>query len=104
MPPFSSAYRRDGKIVLEIDEPHFVKTALDGSGALRLVDRERFLHFALENIFTLTHDLTDDEPASWWQRLTESLAKAAAATGQGMAEAEAEVPTCGCDPEEHDGG
>jgi hypothetical protein len=98
--------RRDGKLVLEIDERAFLATvAGDLPGHFRVVDRERFLDFVSANIFTLTHDLEHEGlRTSWWQRLTEALAKAAAATGQGVQREAASQPTCGCDPEEHDGG
>lgn len=105
MEPFT-ARRSDGKIVLEIDEQRFLADATREAGdPLRVVDRERFLRFALENLFTLTHDLDrDGATSSWWQRLSEALGKAAAATDAGVRAMYREVPTCGCDPEEHDGG
>ncbi len=98
--------RRDGKIILEIDEQCFLAGAAGAEDQdLRIVDREQFLRFALANIFTLTHDVArDDLRASWWQRLMESLGKAAAATNQGVRQNALAIPTCGCDPEEHDGG
>lgn len=104
MPPFT-AHRRDGKLILEIDEQRFLADATGAAGSsLRVLDREQFIRFALANIFSLTHDVQDGSRASWWQRLTESLGKAAAATGEGLRQDEATPPTCGCDPEEHDGG
>lgn len=105
MQPFS-ATRRDGRIVLEIDENEFVAEALgDASRALAVVDREQFLRFALENVFSLTHDLDrDGSRTSWWLRLAEALGQAAAATGSGLRSLERPPPTCGCDPEVHDGG
>lgn len=104
--PYFTASRRDGKIILEIDEHHFLAGAIGAEDQdLRIVDREQFLRFALANIFTLTHDVArDDLRTGWWQRLTEALGKAAAATNQGVRQSVLVVPTCGCDPEEHDGG
>jgi hypothetical protein len=101
----SNACRRDGKIILEIDEREFIADAIGADENLRLVDREQFLRFALTNVFTLTHDVDhDDLRVSWWRRLTESLGKAAAATNHGVRKDAITEPTCGCDPEEHDGG
>jgi hypothetical protein len=100
-----TASRRDGKIVLEIDERQFLADALESHEDLRLVDREQFIRFALANIYTLTHDVDhDDLRVSWWKRLTESIGKAAAATSHGVRKDTIATPTCGCDPEEHDGG
>lgn len=104
MQPFS-AYRRDGKLVLEIDERRILADATsDAADGLSIIDRERFLNFARENVFSLTHDIDDESHPSWWQRLTQALAKAAASTDHGVRRGESLVPTCGCDPEEHDGG
>ena len=101
-----TAVRRNGKIILEIDEQQFMRTACDEpSNSLRVTDRERFLQFALSNVFTLTHDVDEiDQRASWWLRLSQALGKAAAATEQGVRRSETPAPTCGCDPEIHDGG
>jgi hypothetical protein len=104
MPSFTAS-RRDGKIILEIDERQFLADAIGADEDLRVVDREQFLGFALRNVFTLTHDVDhDDIRVSWWKRMTESLGKAAAATNHGIRKSAVTVPTCGCDPEEHDGG
>ena len=104
MQPFS-AHRRAGRIVLELNEDAFLDFATRGAADhLRIADRETFLRFALDNIFTLTHDVRDEKPATWWQRLCESLAHAAVETKQGVNEHHRVAPTCGCDPEEHDGG
>lgn len=103
--PSSTATRRDGKIVLEIDERRFLADAMGAEDDLRLLDREQFLQFAVANVFTLTHDVDhDDLRVSWWKRLSESLGKAAAATNHGVRRDAVAAPTCGCDPEEHDGG
>jgi hypothetical protein len=104
MNPFT-AHRHNGKLVLEIDERHFLAAATRQVGDnLTIIDSEIFLKFALNNVFTLTHDVDDDTHPSWWLRLTQALAKAAAATGHGVRRGEAVAPTCGCDPEEYDGG
>ena len=105
MNPFTAS-RRDGKLILEIDEQRFLRDAvLSATDRLSITDRERFLHFALDNIFTLTHDISEmDLPTSWWLRLSQALGKAAASTNQGVQRFETPVPTCGCDPEEYDGG
>jgi hypothetical protein len=101
-----TAHRQDGKIVLELDEQRFLSDAAhEAADNLQVVDREQFLEFALKNLFTLTHDIDrDGVPTSWWLRLTGALGKAAAATNAGVRTIYQEVPTCGCDPEEHDGG
>jgi hypothetical protein len=100
-----NASRRDGKIILEIDERQFLADAIGSDENLRVIDREQFLRFAVGNVFTLTHDVDrDDVRVSWWKRLTESLGKAAAATNHGIRKDAVAAPTCGCDPEEHDGG
>lgn len=101
-----TAFRRDGKLILEIDEDRFLRDAvLDSSDTLSISEREQFLQFALDHIFTLTHDVNGiDLRTSWWLRLTQALGKAAASTGRGMRRSLARDPTCGCDPEKHDGG
>lgn len=105
MPPFLAS-RRNGKIVLEIDELQFLSDALRrGEGSLSLVDRDAFLEFALQHVFTLSHDIdANGAHPSWWQRLSEALGNAAASAGRGLQRSEIPAPTCGCDPEEHDGG
>lgn len=105
MTPFTAS-RRDGKLIIEIDERDLLASAAgDPDNNLRVTDREQFLRFVTANFFTLTHDLDrDGHRASWWQRLTEALGKAAAATDQGVRQNQVAAPTCGCDPEEHDGG
>lgn len=101
-----TATRRDGKIILELDEQTWMRDALSGPGdALTITDREQFLRFALQNIFTLTHDVDDiDQPNSWWLRLAQALGKTAGSVEAGVHKTEAPVPTCRCDPEEYDGG
>lgn len=105
MEPFT-AQIRDGKIVLEIDARRFVADAArDPANHLVVVDERQFLDFAVNHLFTLSHSI-DEEGArvSWWLRLTQALGKAAAAANRGMRRGERLVSTCGCDPEEHDGG
>lgn len=96
--------RENGKLVFEIEEERFLADATAGAPDLRLIDREEFLRFATAHLFTLTHDIQSGAPATWWQRLAETLGKAAAATGHGIQHGRVIEPTCGCDPEEHDGG
>lgn len=105
MQPFT-AYRRDGKLVLEIDERRFLADATRSSDErIAVVDRDAFLEFALKHIFTLTHDVDQDGAhPSWWLRLTQALANAAASSNRGLRRSESVAATCGCDPEEHDGG
>lgn len=105
MPPFT-AYRRDGKIVLEIDEQRFVADAVSGTAhELTVEDRQAFVEFALKHLFTLTHDVDENGAhPSWWLRLSQALANAAASAGRGVRRGEPVGATCGCDPEEHDGG
>ncbi len=105
MEPFT-ARRSNGKIILEIDEHQFIADATsDPANNLRIIDREQFLDFVLKHVFTLTHDIDrDGAHPSWWLRLSETLAKAAASAECGLTRIEAVPPTCACDPEEHDGG
>ncbi len=92
--------------MLEIDLQRFLTEAFAQDGAdLALVDRKEFLEFVCNHAFTLTHDVDElGEHPSWWRRLTEALARAAAASGRGVRERQAIEPTCGCNPEEYDGG
>ena len=102
MSPFT-AHRRNGKIVLEIDERDFLAGATrEKSENLAVVDPDRFLNFALTNLFTLTHDINDESHATWWLRLTQALAKVAASTGDGVRRIESAVPVCHCDPDKKD--
>lgn len=101
-----TARRLNGKLILEIDEQQFVAEATrNPANHLKVVDRDAFMEFVREHIFTLTHDV-DFEGArpSWWRRLSETLAKAAASMNQGVRRNEVVQPTCNCDPENHDGG
>ncbi|ACB73320.1 hypothetical protein [Opitutus terrae] len=98
--------RRAGRIVLEIDENRFLADALSNpENHLSLADRQAFFDFVAKHLFTLTHDVDENGAhPSWWLRLSQALANAAASARQGINRAEAVAPTCGCDPEEHDGG
>lgn len=97
---------RDGKLVLEVDERQFLADALGRyDHEFTVVDRAQFMAFVRQHIFTLTHDIDDTgEHPTWWVRLSEALAQAAAAARRGVQEHRVAVATCGCDPEEHDGG
>ncbi len=96
-----SIRRENGKLHFEIEERALLASA---NGDLRVVDPDAFLEFVARNFFTLTHDLRGGKRATWWERWCESLAKAAASTGHGVTDRHVPEPTCGCDPEEHDGG
>ena len=49
------AFRRDGKLVIEIDEHRFCADAFAQSES-RILDRDAFLAFACENLFSVLHD------------------------------------------------
>lgn len=57
------AFRRDGKLVIEIDEHRFCADAFAQSES-RILDRDAFLAFTCENLFSVLHDATSDE-ATW---------------------------------------
>lgn len=62
------AYRRDGKLVLEIDEHRFCADAFLESHA-RILDRDAFLAFTCDTVFELLHDDDDAEGLpTWWRR------------------------------------
>ena len=78
------AYRRAGKLVLEIDEDRFCQDAFCQS-SFRIVDRDAFLGFACENIFELLHDDDDEEcRPTWGLRLAQALGEEAANYGAGV--------------------
>lgn len=81
--PFK-AYRRAGKLVLEIDELRFCADAFFQSRS-RIFDRDAFLEFACEEVFTLLHDDDDYgcEP-TWWLRFAQALGDGAANRGAGV--------------------
>lgn len=76
------AFRRDGKLVIEIDEHRFCSDAFLQSES-RILDREAFLAFACENLFSLLHDATSDE-RTWWLSLCQALGQGAADAGAGV--------------------
>src|SRR5687768_2094484 len=76
------AFRRDGKLVIEIDEHRFCADAFRQSES-RVLDRDAFLAFTCENLFTLPHDATADEQ-TWWFRFCEAIGQGAADAGAGV--------------------
>lgn len=83
--PFSPlrAFRRDGKLVLEIDEHRFCADAFLQSES-RLLDRDGFLAFACEQMFELLHDDDEDCKPTWWLRFCQAMGEEAAAAGAGV--------------------
>lgn len=78
------AYRRAGKLVLEIDEHRFCADAFCQSRS-RVLDRDAFLAFACENLFALLHDDDDvDYPPTWWLRFSQAIGEDAANAGAGV--------------------
>jgi hypothetical protein len=78
------AYRRAGKIVLEVDERRFCADAFLQSQA-RILDRDAFLAFACDTLFELIHD--DDDAAcrpTWWLRFSQAVGEEAANCGAGV--------------------
>ncbi len=76
------ALRRDGKLVIEIDEHRFCADAFLHSDA-RILDRDAFLAFACENVFAVVHDATGEEQ-TWWQRYCQAIGQCAADAGAGV--------------------
>lgn len=76
------AFRRDGKLVIEIDEHRFCADAFQQSES-RILDRDAFLAFACENLFGVLHDATVDEQ-TWWQSLCLAIGQGAADAGAGV--------------------
>jgi hypothetical protein len=78
------AYRRAGKLVLEIDEHRFCADAFIQSSS-RIIDRDAFLAFACDTLFELLHD-DDDEACrpTWWLRFSQALGEDAADCGAGV--------------------
>jgi len=78
------AYRRAGRLVLEIDEARFCTDAFLASSS-RIVDRDAFLGFVCEQMFELFHDDDDhDGPPTWWLRFSQALGEEAANCGAGV--------------------
>ena len=76
------AFRRDGKLVIEIDEHRFCADAFAQSES-RILDRDAFLAFSCENLFTVLHDATSDE-ATWWASFCQAIGQGAADAGAGV--------------------
>lgn len=77
------AYRRAGKLVLEIDEHRFCADAFLQSQS-RIVDRDAFLAFACDNLFALLHDDDDACQPTWWLRFSQAIGEDAANAGAGV--------------------
>lgn len=83
--PFSPlrAFRRDGKLVLEIDEHRFCADAFLQSNA-GILDRDAFLAFACEHLFALMHDDDEECCPTWWLRLSQAIGEEARNVGAGV--------------------
>ncbi len=77
------AFRRDGKLVIEIDEHRFCADAFLHSSN-RILDRDAFLAFTCENVFTLAHDDEDPVESTWWARFSQAVGRGAADAGAGV--------------------
>lgn len=77
------AYRRAGKLVLEIDESAFCADAFCQSRS-RILDRDAFLAFACEHLFSLRHDDDEECDPTWWLRLSQAVGEEAANAGAGV--------------------
>ena len=77
------AYRRAGKLVLEIDEHRFCADAFLQSNS-RILDRDACLAFACDNLFDLLHDDDDACRPTWWLRFSQALGEDAANAGAGV--------------------
>ncbi len=76
------AFRRDGKLVIEIDEHRFCADAFAQSES-RILDRDAFLAFACDNLFSVLHDATSDEN-TWWANFCQAVGQSAADAGAGV--------------------
>ena len=76
------AFRRDGKLVIEIDELRFCADAFLRSES-RILDRDAFLAFTCENLFSVLHDVASDEE-TWWRRYCQAIGQGAADAGAGV--------------------
>ena len=74
--------RRDGNLVIEIDEHHFCADAFQQSES-GILDRDAFLAFVCENLFTLLHDASAEE-RTWWVSLCQAVDQGAADAGAGV--------------------
>lgn len=77
------AYRRAGRLVIEIDERHFCTDAFLQSQA-RIVDRDAFLAFACEHLFSVVHDDDDSCEPTWCLRWAQAIGEEAANAGAGV--------------------
>jgi hypothetical protein len=78
------AYRRAGKLVLEVDEHRFCADAFLQSPA-RILDRQAFLGFVCDHLFELIHDDDDEEcRPTWWLRFCQAMGEEAANCGAGV--------------------
>ncbi len=77
------AYRRAGRLVLEIDEHRFCTDAFLQSHS-RILDRDAFLAFACEHVFDLVHDDDDACDPTWWLRFSQAIGEEAAHAGAGV--------------------
>jgi len=76
------AFRREGKVIIEIDEHHFCADAFLQFES-RILDRDAFLAFACENLFSMLHDAGTDEQ-TWWLRFCQAIGQGAADAGAGV--------------------
>lgn len=84
IPASFRAYRRAGKLVLEIDEHRFCGDAFLQS-PYRILDRDAFIAYACEHFFELLHDDDDAEcNPTWWLRFAQALGEDAANSGAGV--------------------
>jgi hypothetical protein len=82
LPSSLRALRRDGKLVIEIDEHRFCADAFEQSES-RILDRDAFLAFACESLFAILHDAATDE-RTWWASLCQAVGQGAADAGAGV--------------------
>lgn len=82
LPASLRAFRRDGKLVIEIDEHRFCTDAFLDSES-RLLDRDAFLAFTCENVFAVPHH-DDSCDATWWSRFCQAVGQGAADAGAGV--------------------
>jgi hypothetical protein len=81
-PGSARAFRRDGKLVIEIDELRFCADAFLPAET-RILDRDAFLAFACEQFFTvLLESIPEEQP--WWPRYCQAIGQAAADAGAGV--------------------
>ena len=76
------AFRRDGKLVVEIDEHHFCAEAFLQSDS-RLLDRDAFLAYGCDHLFSILHE-TGGEERTWWTGLCQAVGQGAADAGAGV--------------------